>query len=124
MPNFLHAVLMAPWHSFTCKTGLLKKSFFAKAFASVFDRVIAIEALAVSLQRRSESHFTTGHGFVSGGAFPFLLLKVAQAQLGDTDSIRLERFPNELAAHAESSIVIARWYVAHEIGHGRFLPAR
>jgi hypothetical protein len=34
------------------------------------------------------------------------------------------RFPNQLAAQPESGIIISRLNVAHEIGHGRLLPAR
>ena len=35
---------------------------------------------------------------VGFGALAFFLVEVAQAQLGDADTVRLERFPNQLAA--------------------------
>ena len=57
-------------------------------------------------------------------ALPFLFVKIAQAQFGHADTVGLERFPNELAAHADSRIIVASLNVTDEVRHGRFLPAQ
>ena len=71
-----------------------------------------------------KGHLSSRNGLVSSGALAFLFVKITQAQLGDADPVGPEGFPNQLAAHADTRIIIALLDVAREIRHRRFLPAR
>ncbi|HEX5397686.1 MAG TPA: hypothetical protein VFY06_01375 [Verrucomicrobiae bacterium] len=69
--------------------------------------MIAFEPFMVGLQGVGKGHFPPRNRRLCGGALPLLFVKIAQAQLGDADSVGFERFPNQLAAHADSSIIVA-----------------
>jgi len=70
----------------------------------------------------AEGQLSPGNRLVRFGPFAFFLVKTAHAEFGDADAVRFERFPNQLAAQTDSRIITARLDVAHEMGHGRFLP--
>jgi hypothetical protein len=54
-----------------------------------------------------KNHLPTRNNAVRSRAFPFLFVKIAQAQLGDADAVGLEGLPNQLAPHADSGILIS-----------------
>ena len=83
-----------------------QKGFDTKAiifFGSGFDVWIVLTLLLVIGQSIPPRHFPTGNRRMHCGTLPFLLVKVAQTQLGNTDTVGFERFPNELAAHPDYS---------------------
>jgi NAD(P)-dependent dehydrogenase (short-subunit alcohol dehydrogenase family) len=51
--------------------------------------VIACEALAVRLEGPGKNHLPSPNGAVRGNALPLLFVEIAQAQLGDGDSVGL-----------------------------------
>ncbi len=89
-----------------------------------FQRIIAFEPLLAGFQRVADGHLTASNSLAGFDALAFFLVAVAQAQFGHADPIRLERFPNQLAAQPDSPIMVSRLNEAHEIGRGCFLPAR
>jgi len=90
-------------------------AFLPVGLASIFQRVVSFEALLVGFQSVAEGHLSPSNGLVGFGTFAFLLVEIAQAQFGDTDAVSFERFPNQLAAKADSRIIVSRLDVAHEI---------
>ena len=38
---------------------------------------------------------------------PLLFVEITKPEFGDTDSVGFERFPNQLAANADSRIILA-----------------
>ena len=84
-----------------------RNSFLAINFASLFQGMVAFEPFTISFERLGENHFAARNCAGCGRALPFLSLKIAQAQLGDADSVGFERLPNQLAPHADSGIIVS-----------------
>jgi len=68
--------------------------------------VISLESFAAGLQSISKPHLATGDSSRRIGPLPFLFVKISQAELGNTHGVSLQRFPNELAAESDLSIII------------------
>src|SRR5260370_30515873 len=81
-------------------------AFLSVRLAAVLKGMVAFEALAVSLQGLAKSHLAASHGFVGFGAVAFLFVEVAQAKLRHANAVGLAGFPNELAPHSDSGIVV------------------
>jgi len=79
--------------------------------------------LLIGSQSITEGQLSPRNGRLRAGALSLLFVKIAQAQFGHADAVGFERFPNELAAHPDSGIIISRWDVTNKICHRRFLPA-
>ena len=96
---------------------------FVILFRFGFDVWVVLELLLVGCQSITESHFSPRNCRVCGGALPLLFVEITQAQFGYADSVGFERFPNELAAHSDSGIIISRLDMTNKICHRRFLPS-
>ena len=81
--------------------------FLPVCFAPLFERLVAVQPLTVGLQGIGKGHFSPRNRRLRRGALPLLLVEIAQPQFGDADSVGFERFPNQLAAHANSRIIVA-----------------
>ena len=55
-----------------------------------------------------------GDGFLPGGTAAMFLVQISEAELGEAAPVRLQGFPNGLAAGREAGIVGFRWHAARQ----------
>ena len=94
---------------------LLASGFLSASFASLFERLVAVGPLGASFPSVGKSHFSPRKRRPRSGALPLLFVEIAKPQFGCADSAGFERFPNQLAAHTNSRIIVSWLNVSNEI---------